>query len=441
MLGYDPWLHTPQEVERLQRRRRARRGELRPGRTAIRSTGSGRAGRPPPLAPVVPHPDRFAGESAADKRARLARGLAEDGRRRRGADDARIRSPGCSTSAAATCRTRRCRCPSRSCATTAASGCSSTAASSCPASTAISATRSRIEPPDEFGPALDALAVSSARVQVDPATRRVWVFDRLQAAGGNIHRAADPCLLPKACKNPVELDGTRAAHRRDGAAVTRFLAWLAREAPKGELARDRRQRPARSLPPRRRAFPRSELSTTISGAGPNGAIVHYRATPETEKHARAGHALSARFRRAISRRHDRHHPHDRDRHAERRDARPLHARAEGPYRARHGALPEGHDRLAARRVGARARCGRTGSTTTTAPATASAAISSVHEGPQRISKAPNTAPLLPGMIVVERARLLQDRRLRHPHREPGRRCSRRSDRSGGDRAICSASRR
>src|SRR5207248_6661489 len=92
-----------------------------------------------------------------------------------------------------------------------------------------------IEPPDRLGPALDALAASGARVQVDPATAASWVFDRLEKSGGNIHRAADPCLLPKACKNPVELAGTRAAHRRDGAAVTRFLAWLAREAPKGEL--------------------------------------------------------------------------------------------------------------------------------------------------------------------------------------------------------------
>src|SRR5207302_2951716 len=108
------------------------------------------------------------------------------------------------------------------------------------------------------------------------------VFDRLEKSGGNIHRAADPCLLPKACKNPVELAGTRAAHRRDGAAVTRFLAWLAQEAPQGQLreiaASDRLE-----------AFRREgqhfrDLSfPTISGAGANGAIVHYRATPETEK--------------------------------------------------------------------------------------------------------------------------------------------------------------
>src|SRR5207237_67804 len=64
----------------------------------------------------------------------------------------------------------------------------------------------------------------------------------------------------------------------------------------------------------------------------------------------ANHALLARFPRAIPRRHHRHHPHHHDRRTERGDARPLHPRAEGPHRARHRTLPEGHDRDAARRT-------------------------------------------------------------------------------------------
>src|SRR5205823_4029768 len=144
-----------------------------------------------------------------------------------------------------------------------------------------------IEAPQLLGPALEALAKTGARVQVDPATAAAWIFDRLSQAGGNIHRAADPCLLPKACKNQVELDGTRAAHRRDGAAVTRFLAWLSQEAPKGGLreiaASDR-------LEEFRRAgdYFRDLSFPTISGAGPNGAIVHYRAMPDTEKRLAPG---------------------------------------------------------------------------------------------------------------------------------------------------------
>ena len=70
-----------------------------------------------------------------------------------------------------------------------------------------------VVPPEHLGPALDALAAEGGRVQVDPATAACWVFDRLEQAGAKIQRAADPCLLPKACKNPVELDGTRAAVR------------------------------------------------------------------------------------------------------------------------------------------------------------------------------------------------------------------------------------
>src|SRR5208337_4840251 len=73
-----------------------------------------------------------------------------------------------------------------------------------------------IAPPEQLGPALDALAAEGGKVQVDPASAASWIVDRLTAAGADIHRAADPCLLPKACKNPVEIDGTRAAHRRDG---------------------------------------------------------------------------------------------------------------------------------------------------------------------------------------------------------------------------------
>src|SRR5204862_4093604 len=79
----------------------------------------------------------------------------------------------------------------------------------------------------------------------------------------------------------------RAAHRRDGAAVTRFLAWLAREAPKGELreiaASDRLEQFRRSG-----EYFRDLSFPTISGAGSNGAIVHYRATPESKKRLEPG---------------------------------------------------------------------------------------------------------------------------------------------------------
>ena len=233
----------------------------------------------------------------------------------------------------------------------------------------------------------------------DPSSAAAWIFDRLAAAGAEVMRGADPCALPKACKNAVEIDGARAAHRRDGAAVTRFLCWLAEEAPKGKLTETRRGREAGGVPARPTTLIRDFSFDTISGAGPNGAIVHYRVIAGANRPHRArplylvdSGAQYLDGTTDITRTVDR-------RQADGGDARPLHPRAQGPYRARRGAFPQGHHRQPARRAGARLRCGRSASTTTTAPAMASAAILGVHEGPQRISKVPNRVALEPGMIV------------------------------------------
>ncbi|WP_341704850.1 M24 family metallopeptidase, partial [Ferrovibrio sp.] len=119
-------------------------------------------------------------------------------------------------------------------------------------------------------------------VQVDPATRGAALLHRLEAAGATLLRAEDPCLLPKACKTDAELDGSRAAHRRDGAAVSRFLAWLDAEAPKGHVDEIAAAGKLESF--RRLSNELRDLSfTTISGSGPNGAIVHYRVTPQTAR--------------------------------------------------------------------------------------------------------------------------------------------------------------
>ena len=68
-----------------------------------------------------------------------------------------------------------------------------------------------------------------------PRPRASAIFDRLDKAGAKIARLPDPCQLPKACKNPVEMEGMRKAHIRDGAALSKFLCWFAREAPDGQL--------------------------------------------------------------------------------------------------------------------------------------------------------------------------------------------------------------
>jgi len=254
-----------------------------------------------------------------------------------------------------------------------------------------------IEPPERLGPAIDALAAEGGRVQVDPATTASWIFDRLQAAGGKIYRAADPCLLPKACKNAIEIDGTRAAHRRDGAALTRFLAWLMREAPKGALSEITASDKLEGF--RREGEYFRDLSfPTISGAGSNGAIVHYRATPETEKRLEPGSLYLL------------------DSGAQYLDGTTDVTRtiAIGEPSAemcdRFTRVLKGHIALALAHF-------PKGTSGTQLDAFARRALwqkgldydhgtghgvgsyLGVHEGPQRISKAPNAQPLLPGMIV------------------------------------------
>ena len=90
----------------------------------------------------------------------------------------------------------------------------------------------------------------------------------------------------KAVKNATEVAGARTAHRRDGAAVTRFLAWLDREAPAGRLTEIDAVEALEDF--RRDTGVLKDISfPTISGFGPNGAIVHYRVTTRTNRaHAR-----------------------------------------------------------------------------------------------------------------------------------------------------------
>jgi len=130
----------------------------------------------------------------------------------------------------------------------------------------------------EFAEALAALA--GKRVGVDPEHSVAAVFAGLKDA--EIIEAQDPCVLPKAIKNPVEQAGHRAAQARDGAAEARFLHWLSQEAPKGEVTE---LAAAEQLHHYRRAGGdlRDLSFDTISAAGPNGAHCHYRVSEETNR--------------------------------------------------------------------------------------------------------------------------------------------------------------
>ncbi|MFZ0695038.1 MAG: aminopeptidase P family protein [Alphaproteobacteria bacterium] len=124
-------------------------------------------------------------------------------------------------------------------------------------------------------------------VLIDPQSAAAFVFNRLREAGARIVTGADPCALPKACKNEIELRGTTAAHIRDGAALTRFLAWIAREAPKGNLDEISAAAKLESFR-RENEYFRGLSFPTISGTGSNGAVVHYRASERTKRKIAAG---------------------------------------------------------------------------------------------------------------------------------------------------------
>ena len=285
-LGYDPWLHTVDAVGRFETACRRAGGTLVPC-SDNPLDAVWRRQPPAPIAPVVPHEPRFAGKTSADKRQALAEALTEDR-----IDAAVLTAP---DSIAWMLNIRG----------------GDVAHTPLPLSFAVLYGDGGVElfidlrkltpgleghlgnqvsvaPPERFGTALDRLGQDRARVLADPATAAAWVFDRLDAAGTEVVRGADPCALPKACKNPVELDGTRAAHLRDGVAVTRFLAWLARET--GDTGGLTEIDAARRLAAFRRdgELFRDLSFATISGAGPNGAIVHYHATPTSNRRLEAG---------------------------------------------------------------------------------------------------------------------------------------------------------
>lgn len=138
----------------------------------------------------------------------------------------------------------------------------------------------RVRPSDEFVTALEAL--KGKRVAADPANCVAGIFAALEKGGAELVEAGDPCVLPKAIKNPVEQAGHRAAQARDGAAVARFLHWLSVEGPKGEVSELDAAEALHQF--RRECGDLRDLSfDTISGSGPNGAIVHYRVNEETNR--------------------------------------------------------------------------------------------------------------------------------------------------------------
>ncbi|BBK44242.1 Xaa-Pro aminopeptidase [Allostella vacuolata] len=278
-IGYDAWLHTPAQVARL--------------RAAVEGAGGTLAAvdgnpldavwvdqPPPPGAPAVPHPLVYAGETAAAKRLRIADLVAGGG-----ADAVVLSAP---DSIAWLLNVRGGDVPCTpfvlSFALLHRDGQVDWFVDRAKLGADMAAHLGngvRVEPPAALGERLDALVRGGARLMADPGSAPAWVLDRIAAAGGAAIQADDPCMLPKACKNAIEIAGFRAAHRRDGVALARFLAWLAAEAGHGidELDAVERLRAFRAASD----LYRGGSFETISGSGPNGAIVHYRSSPRTNR--------------------------------------------------------------------------------------------------------------------------------------------------------------
>lgn len=127
----------------------------------------------------------------------------------------------------------------------------------------------------------DALkALSGKTVIMDPDTASAWHFSTAENNGAKVKKSIDPVALPKACKNKAEIAGSTAAHKRDAVPLIKFLHWLDTEAQSGEY--DEIDAATKLELFRHENSELKDLSfETISGAGENGALCHYRVSVET----------------------------------------------------------------------------------------------------------------------------------------------------------------
>src|SRR5881394_3756206 len=287
-LGFDPWLHTSAAAERLAAACTRAGAEL----VAVDSNplDSIWTERPaPPLGPVTVHGVQFSGEIEAEKLKRIRGEIARLGA------DALVLSD--SHAVAWTFNIRG----------------ADVSHTPLPLSDALvpkdgrpiifidhrklsNSARDHLErsadvsEPGALAPKLTELGKRGAAIALDSATAADALSRLISAAGGKPVRGSDPVSLLKAVKNVVEIEGARTAHRRDAVALTRFLAWIDREAPSGALTEIDAVEALETF--RRETGALKDVSfPTISGTGPNGAIVHYRVTRKSNRRIAPGDLL------------------------------------------------------------------------------------------------------------------------------------------------------
>ena len=284
-IGFDPRLFSVARVEHLTRVVEQAGGRLVPVHpNPIDECWTDRP--PPPAGSMLPHPLEHAGESSASKRDRLAEEL-----RRHDVDAVVLAS---CESVAWLLNIRGTDLPyspvALSTAILLADGSARLFADPAGLTEAVRAHLGdsvAVRPGPALRESLSALGAEQAAVQLDPGSTPVWIQTLLEESGAEVRHAPDPVELPRAVKNAVELEGMRTVHAIDGLAMVRFLRWLEEHAPAGGVSECSA---AERLEAYRRESPdfRSPSFPTISGTGPHGAIVHYRASPDTDRPLRPG---------------------------------------------------------------------------------------------------------------------------------------------------------
>ncbi|MCB5409235.1 aminopeptidase P family protein [Pseudogemmobacter faecipullorum] len=282
VVGFDPWLHTADEIARIEAALQGTAITLRPCDNLVDAIWPDRPA--PPAKAIFLHADDLAGESAAAKRQRLGAELRKSGER-----VAVLTQP---DSICWLLNIRGQDVPRNPVAQAFAFLFADDKVTLFTPRAGENGLAELLGPdvslalPEAFSAALSAL---QGPVRLDRLTAPLALSQILSRAGVEARFGEDPCRLPKACKNPGEITHTREAHLRDGAAMAEFLCWLDREAP-GDLTEIAVVRALEEF--RRASNALFDISfDTICGAGPDGAIIHYRVTEETDRALQSGELL------------------------------------------------------------------------------------------------------------------------------------------------------
>ncbi|MGC1506663.1 MAG: aminopeptidase P family protein [Sulfitobacter sp.] len=269
-VGFDPWLHTPDQIAQTEEALKGTGISLSACANLVDRIWHDQPA--PPMSAAKVHPIEFAGETHTSKRARLSEVL-----RAKGETAAVITLP---DSHNWLLNIRGADIPRNPVAHGFAVLHDDATVDLFMAATKLDGLQDHLGPevrchaPEAF---LEVLKKLKGPVRLDKQSVPVMVA---QTLGDTAVWGADPCALPKACKNTAEIDGSAEAHLRDGAALCELLAWLDRQ-PAGSVTES--QVVTRLEATRRKDNALQDISfETIAGTGPNGAIMHYRVTEETD---------------------------------------------------------------------------------------------------------------------------------------------------------------